>query len=112
MCELEDNKDRYEHRRRQGVLTVEDAHLVNTEVLVLLVYIPKAVEFTFKQTGKKTQNCSDLLTIGWVLGEEKPENRQLLEARYLNCVFLNNCTYGLLLQIQVSYTLFCDCFSS
>lgn len=38
MCELEDNKDGYEHRRRQGVLTVEDAQLVNTVVLVLLVY--------------------------------------------------------------------------
>lgn len=39
MCELEENEDGYEHRRRQRVLTVDvDAHLVNTVVFVLLVY--------------------------------------------------------------------------
>lgn len=47
-----------------------------------------------------------------MLEEEKPQNKQLLEAKHLNCVFLNNYTYDLLLQIQVSYTLFYDCFSS
>lgn len=51
MCELEENEDEYEHKRRLGVLTADvDAHLLNTVVLVLLVY-PKAVEFTFKQAG-------------------------------------------------------------
>lgn len=38
-CELEENKDGYEHGRRWGVLTVGvDAHLVNTVVLVLFIY--------------------------------------------------------------------------
>ena len=38
MCELEENEDEYEHRRRLGVLTADaDAHLVNTVGLVLLV---------------------------------------------------------------------------
>lgn len=54
MGELEENKDGHEHRRRQRVLTVDgEAHLVNTVVLVLLVYLQSS-EFTFKQAGKKT----------------------------------------------------------
>lgn len=39
MDELEENEDEYEHRRRQRILTLDgDAYLVNTVVLVLLVY--------------------------------------------------------------------------
>lgn len=40
MCELEENKDGCEHRRRWEVFTVGvDVPLVNTVVLVLLVYL-------------------------------------------------------------------------